>query len=98
MKTSKQYPKGHFFNIGLAVGIPFSVIAGIIFGNMAYGPITGITAGVILGFFLERIYNPNPVEQDPEIASRQRRVAWRLVIAGLVVFLIVTTVYLFQIT
>ncbi len=97
MKHSKQYPKGHFINIGLALGIPLSVIAGIIIGNMAYGPITGITAGMIVGILLERIYNPDPVEQDQEIISRKRRVAWRFVMLGLFIFLVVTTLYLFQI-
>ena len=98
MKKTKHYPKNYFFNIGLILGIPFTIIAGIAFGNMAFGPITGMSAGMIVGFILERYYNPEPIEPDPEALARFRKNAWYMVIAGIVVLATVLTIYLAQVS
>ncbi len=97
MKNVKRYPENHFFNIGLAMGIPFSVIAGIAFGNMAYGPLTGITAGFLLGVVLERYYNPEPIEGNEESQLALKKYSGYGMVIGLVVFLVVVTIYFLKI-
>lgn len=60
METKKQYPKGHFVTVGIAIGaISFGILGVIIcivtdnMGLIGVGPSVGIPIGLLIGQSLE---------------------------------------------
>lgn len=83
METKKQYPKGHYTTMGIAVGaIVFGALGFIIcmitdnMGLLGVGPSVGIPIGLIFGQILEgRKQREGMVRELTEHEKQRQRVA-----------------------
>ncbi|WP_205804333.1 hypothetical protein [Methanolobus halotolerans] len=70
----KRYPKGHFMAIGIAIGLPLGIPIGLLSGMVAIGPVIGIALGVGIGTYMEKKYNPSPLQVTPEEENRRKKI------------------------
>lgn len=68
----KRYPKNHFMAVGMAVGIPLGIPMGLLLDMIVIGPLIGVALGAGIGVYLEKKYNPNPLQISVE-DDRQRK-------------------------
>ena len=94
MSKSKQYKKGHFINIALAIGIPVGIPIGLALGNIALGPMLGVLIGLGIGVVLEKMYNNNPIELTKREKSGIKKMSMIAFISGLILFVGVLSIYL----
>ena len=94
MRETKQYKKGHFINIALAIGIPVGIPIGLALGNIALGPMLGVLIGLGIGVVLEKMYNKNPVELTEREKSRIKKMSLIAFISGVILFVSVLSIYL----
>ncbi|MDK2939211.1 MAG: hypothetical protein PWQ51_1375 [Methanolobus sp.] len=76
----KRYPKGHFMATGIAIGLPLGIPIGIALEFLALGPFIGIFLGIGLGLYMEKKYNPNPLQLSPEEEAQRKKII--LVLGG----------------
>jgi hypothetical protein len=93
MANKKQYEKGHFIVLGLAIGIPAGIPAGLAIGNIAFGPLIGSIIGIITGIILERRKNKNPIKPDEETEAKMKKIYKIGFISGLLVLACFITIY-----
>lgn len=70
----KRYPKGHFIAIGMLIGLPLGIPIGIVSGIISIGPAIGIALGVGIGAYLEKKYNPDPLQMTPEEEDQRKKI------------------------
>jgi hypothetical protein len=93
----KQYIKGHFIPIGLAVGLPIGIPIGMLLGHIALGPAIGLPIGLIIGAILEKRLNTNPIELSKDEKIKRKKVLWTSVILGFVILVLLIEWYLTKI-
>lgn len=96
MATQKRYKKGHFLNLGIAIGPGLGVPLGLAMGNIAIGIAIGVGLGTAVGAVLEQKMNSNPIAFTEEEKRKQKKVFLISLITGAVLFLIFLTLYLIK--
>nr|WP_321496771.1 hypothetical protein [uncultured Methanolobus sp.] len=76
----KRYPKGHFVAVGMVMGLPLGIPIGIVLGMIAIGPAIGLILGLGIGMYLEKKYNPEPLQMTPEEEAQRKKII--LVLCG----------------
>jgi hypothetical protein len=59
----KQYPRGSWVGVGIAIGLPTGTAIGITMENLAIGAGIGLLAGIVIGSIFEA---RRPDEQQPD--------------------------------
>lgn len=72
--TKKQYKKGHFIGLDLAIGIPVGFPFGFAFDNIYLGIVLGLSVGLIIGIFLKKAFSKNPIYLNPKEQLFNRKV------------------------
>ncbi|MBK8965580.1 MAG: hypothetical protein R3D58_21710 [Saprospiraceae bacterium] len=88
MKSDVKHKKGHFISLGIAMGIPLGIPLGLALGNIAYGPLIGICAGLTVGYILEKKFNAGAEEIFEAEYAKQKRIA--LILLGIGLFVLAT--------
>jgi hypothetical protein len=82
-----MYPKGHFLNKGIAIGLPLGLPIGLAMGNMPLGLPIGLAIGYAIGTSLEEKNKDKIRSLTPEEEKRKKTLkmfALALVLLGII--------------
>ena len=91
-----KYPKGHFINKGMAIGIPLGLPIGLAMGNMPLGLPIGLAIGYAIGLNMEEKNKDKIRPLTPEEEDRKKtltKFTLTLLFLGVLVFV---AMYLFS--
>lgn len=90
-KAHPGYPKGHWMNQGLGIGMALGAGVGVALGNIAIGVAIGAGIGVAIGSGLENRHKDEirPITAEEKRINKQSiLVAIGTLVVGLIVFLV----------